>query len=165
MIAQFLAESEVNITAAAIGENAINGDNDAAGWWMENYMYCCKEECPTWLSSIGTALGYATYVEAGAAIVMISIYLAVCAEERSRLNLTLKDISSLAFNSEDTGNTVAAADVDDEGTNDKPGGGGKGGNTNRMPASLEEKEAKGKQSAGGNSPAVISAWPYEHDSQ
>lgn len=35
------------------GLNAIKNDNEAASWWMENYLYCCSESCNDWLSSIG----------------------------------------------------------------------------------------------------------------
>jgi hypothetical protein len=79
------------------GLSAVKNDNEAASWWLENYIYCCYESCNSWLSSIGSALGYESYLEAAVAVIVIVLYLAAFKSERQRLSLTLKDIKDIAF--------------------------------------------------------------------
>lgn len=85
------------------GLNAIKNDNEAASWWMENYLYCCSNECNSWLSSIGSALGYETYIEGGVALLVLFVYLSVFKPERIKLGLTsLNRITAIAFESQVT---------------------------------------------------------------
>lgn len=79
------------------GLSAVKNDNEAASWWLENYIYCCQESCNSWLSSIGSALGYESYLEAAVAVIIIVLYLAAFKSERQRLSLSLKDIKDIAF--------------------------------------------------------------------
>jgi hypothetical protein len=79
------------------GLSAVKNDNEAASWWLENHIYCCHESCNSWLSSIGSALGYEAYLEAAVAVIVIVMYLAAFKSERQRLSLTLKDIKDIAF--------------------------------------------------------------------
>jgi hypothetical protein len=83
---------------------------------MENYMYCCSCDTPDLLSSIGSALGYSSYIEAGVAVVVLLAYLAVCKAEQQRLHLDLRTIAKIAMESDD-------ADKEEE--NSKGGKGGR----------------------------------------
>lgn len=81
------------------GLNAIRSDNEAASWWMENFLHCCSPSCGTWLASLGSALGYEGYVEGCIALVVIVAYLALRHDERLRLRELggLRGITGVAF--------------------------------------------------------------------
>lgn len=66
------------------------------------------------MSSVGSALGYESYVEGAIALIILIVYLTMHKAERLRLGLTdFKTIGAIAFESETT--TAAAADVKLEG--------------------------------------------------
>jgi hypothetical protein len=81
---------------------------------MENYLYCCSCDSPDLLSSVGSALGYSSYIEAGVALLVLLVYLALFKAEQQRLHLDLRTIAKIAMESDD-------ADKDDD-----DGKGGKG---------------------------------------
>eukprot|EP00775_Hariotina_reticulata_P007062 gene7062-7276_t len=94
----YLPNAQIDIASAAQGLNAIKNDNEAASWWMENYLYCCSESCNDWLSSIGSALGYEAYIEGAVAVLVILVYLMIFKADRQRLDLySIKGIANIAF--------------------------------------------------------------------
>ena len=43
----------------------------------KSYVYCCKDICPTASAALGSALGYANYVEVICTIIAIFFYLRI----------------------------------------------------------------------------------------
>ncbi|KAF8060058.1 hypothetical protein HT031_004997 [Scenedesmus sp. PABB004] len=102
-VSAFLSQAYVDVEAAAQrvtqGRDAMKGDLEAASWWLENQLFCCDRTCPSWLSSVGSALGYTTYVEGGVALVVLLVYLTLLSPERRRLRNGLRGVAGIAFQS------------------------------------------------------------------
>jgi hypothetical protein len=48
---------------------------DAQNWWMQTSLYCCGCKYPDLVTTAGSAFGWQTYLEMGAALVVLTVYL------------------------------------------------------------------------------------------
>jgi hypothetical protein len=86
-------------------------EHEFLGWWSESSVYCCMDVCPTYLSAVGNALGYATYVEIAISFVCIFLYMQLFPAERA----SLQEIVDMA---------MAKEEEEEEDTEQPPGVGG-----------------------------------------
>jgi hypothetical protein len=68
---------------------------EAASWWVENNLYCCTCIPGKLFDSLGSALGYSTYIEAAAALLVLLAYVGLYASERKRLKIDVLDVGSI----------------------------------------------------------------------
>lgn len=130
----------------------MKNDNEAASWWMENYIYCCSQSCNDWLSSIGSALGYESYIEGGIALLVIMLYLAMFESERRRLNLSAKGIYDIAFATQPAATEATAGASTAAGADSTAADGQKDSHDN-MATATEQEQQKGLRGSGYGSSA------------
>ena len=60
----YMVGGELRVRASASGGGIADvqpGNGSLAGFWTTSSLFCCQTICPSWLGSIGNALGYAAY--------------------------------------------------------------------------------------------------------
>jgi hypothetical protein len=57
------------------------GSDELSNLFNEKQVYCCYPSCPSFVSAIGNALGYAVHIEMLAAFVFVGVYIAVFKSE------------------------------------------------------------------------------------
>ena len=71
----------VGMAAMAAGVDPEAGADEVSGVWNDKQIYCCSSVCPSILSSIGTALGYAVHIEMTMAFIGVVIYMWIFRDE------------------------------------------------------------------------------------